>query len=140
MKGRASNAPPVVCRSTRQARRRHPTLQVKRSYFTLVSAVRAATAPDHHLFALLYGEDAETVALHLVQPVAPSRRAVGERRLARANETDWRISSPSWRGGAGARAKSKALASGARGRYRGAAREKSALEVSEPAAKARAAP
>jgi hypothetical protein len=53
-----------------------------------------------HALVLLAGEDAEAVMLDLVQPAGPSWRAVGERRLARANETGWRIASPTWRGGA----------------------------------------
>jgi hypothetical protein len=44
-------------------------------------------------FALLAGEHAPAVVLHLVQPAGSGARAIGRRGIARANEADWRISS-----------------------------------------------
>jgi len=49
--------------------------------------------------ALLAGEDAEAVVLDLVQPAGSGGRAVDQYQLARANEADWRISSPTGRRG-----------------------------------------
>jgi hypothetical protein len=59
-----------------------------------IGEVRAATAP--HLGALteLADEDAEAVMLDFVQPAGSGRRAINERRLARADEADRRNSLP----------------------------------------------
>jgi hypothetical protein len=40
------------------------------------------------------GHGCEAVMLDLVQPAGSGRRAIDERKLARADEADWRISSP----------------------------------------------
>jgi hypothetical protein len=65
-----------------------------------VREVGAASAPDQDALALFAGQDAKAVVLDLVQPAGSGGRAIGERGLARANEADREISSPTGRGSA----------------------------------------
>jgi hypothetical protein len=71
-----------------------------------IGEVRPASAPDLHPLALLAGEDSEAVMLDLVQPAGSGGRAIGERRFARADEADRRMSSPTGRGAAPRRTRS----------------------------------
>ena len=50
-----------------------------------------------HALVLKQGEDAEAVMLHLMQPAGSGGWAIGERKLAGANEVDLWISPPAGR-------------------------------------------
>jgi hypothetical protein len=62
-----------------------------------IREVGAAAAPDFSALAQLAGKNPEAIVFHLMQPAGSGGRAIGERGLARANEADWRISSPAGR-------------------------------------------
>jgi hypothetical protein len=56
--------------------------------------------PDVRQFEPLAGENAEAAVLHLVRPAGSSSGATDQRKLARADEADGRISPPAGRRGA----------------------------------------
>ena len=64
-----------------------------------IGEVRAAPTPNLDAPALLAGENAESVVLHLVQPARSSWRAIDQRGFAGADEASRRISAPTGRRG-----------------------------------------
>ena len=65
-----------------------------------IGEVRAAATPDLRTLTQLADKDSEAVMLDFLQPAGSGGRVIGERRFARADETDRRESSPAGRGGA----------------------------------------
>jgi hypothetical protein len=64
-----------------------------------IREVGAASAPDLDAFAVLKGEDAKAVVFDFMQPAETGGRVIGERWLARTDEADPRIYSPTGRWG-----------------------------------------